>query len=127
MAQLTLELPTAFIEQARRHADEIDQPVEQFLAGELLGRPLGAEPVDLSALTDEQLMVHITAMVPEPMQERISDLAWLANDGKLTDAEKDEYDRLLLQAHTASMLKAHALLAWKRRHGTLPPPFTSTK
>ena len=136
MRQVTLQIPDEVWEIASLNARRTDRPVEEFLASRLArellsGREASIEPmssdpwsvIDLSGLTDEQLRLHISARLPQEVQVRLTDLQSRNNEGMLSSAEMEEFDRLLRVVHTGTMLKAHALLAWKRRHGSLPPEF----
>jgi hypothetical protein len=71
-------------------------------------------------LTDEQLMKHIHARLPGDLQQRLIRLQQRSSSGELSREETDEFDRLLHVVHASSVLKAHALLLWKQRHGQLP-------
>lgn len=130
MPQVTLELPPAFLENARRQAERIHQPVEKFLVRELEEKAeystpsvLDLDRLRLIALTDDQLLVLIHSMAPPEFQERISDLMWRNNDGALTPEELAELDEMLVESQLGNILKARAMLTWKERHGVLPPGF----
>jgi hypothetical protein len=79
--------------------------------------------MDFSGLTDEQLLVHIHAMLPDDLQKRLTELQARNNEGELQPDEVEAFDRLLRIVHTGTLLKSHALLAWERRYGALPQGF----
>src|SRR4051794_17245005 len=124
MTTVTLDLPPAAWERAQAGAEAAGCTVETYLASRLTEPEDGLEwarHADLAGLSDDQLLVHIHAMVPPAVQERLSRLQHDNNEGKLAPAELDEFDRLIRSAHAGTLLKARALLEWRRRHGSLPP------
>jgi hypothetical protein len=124
VAQVRLELPDAVYERARREAESAREPVETYLARYLEERVLPVwEDVDLTGLSDEQLLLHIRASVAPEVQERLDGFRTVNSERRLTADEQSEYERLIRVGHAGTMLKARALLAWKSRHGHLPPGF----
>jgi hypothetical protein len=53
----------------------------------------------------------VDLQVDPPVQERIDSLAELANEGKLCDAERSEYEALINAADFISILKLKARLS----------------
>ena len=53
----------------------------------------------------------VDLQVDPPVQERIDSLAELANEGKLSDAERSEYEALINAADFISILKLKARLS----------------
>ena len=130
MAQATLSLPDEAWERARIAAELAHRPVEEYLADQL-ARDFqpgagGAEPdpdleqLDLSGLADEQLGVLIFTQLPNEIQDRLAELQSGNTEGALSEDESREFARLQKMLHASTMLKAQALLAWKRKHGRLP-------
>lgn len=135
MPHVVVDIPEPLWDTAARRARAASRSLEDYLSehlrSQLLADPVTAagntagvlealEALDLSALTDEQLLTHIDARVPESMQDRLTDLQARNSAEGLTAAELDDFDRILNAANASAILKAQALLAWKSRYGKLP-------
>ena len=138
MRQVTLEISDDLWEFASDVANRDQRGLEQILT-EMLVRMFSAEKLanqavtdadairnlDLSGLSDEQLLVHIEAKAAPQVQERLSYLQAANREGEISMAEVAEFDRLLRGIQVSTLLKAKALSTWKSRHGKLPPGFES--
>jgi hypothetical protein len=126
MATVTLDLPPAAWERARAGALAAGCTVETYLVSRLAeseGDLVWARHVDLIGLSDDQLLVHIHAMVSPGVQERLSDLLERNGEGELAAGEREELEHLIRSAHVGMLIKAKALVEWKNRHGSLPEGF----
>jgi hypothetical protein len=129
MTQVTLELPDEVWEHARQQAEEARCSVEELFTRSVRAGAREEDRlaetwkyIDLGGLPDEELRVVIRANLPDDLQERLSELLELNSEGDLPAKGRAELDELMKKVHTGTMLRAVALLAWVRRHGS-PPPF----
>jgi hypothetical protein len=127
MRQVLLELPDDVYERAVCMAELATERVESYLARCLQdvfdGRERFWGHLDLSGLDDKVLLATVAATASTGIQDQLDQLRALNSARQLTRAEQSEYERLIRVAHTGTMLRARALLAWKVRHGCLPPGF----
>jgi hypothetical protein len=130
MPQVVLNLPDELLERASIRAAAAGQSLEGYLVERLACRSADGAPegsprtewdlIDLSGISDEQLLMFIEAGFPRDMQERLSQLQARAAEGAWTAGEAEELGQLARQARTMTFLKERASVAWKGRHGELP-------
>jgi hypothetical protein len=131
MPQVVLELPDDVLERAESEARKRHRSTEGILTDAILSvmdKPrsdseVRSEPwkdADLSHLSDDVLMGHIRTALPRQFQDRMSVLQERNARRNITHEERVELDEMMRKLHTNTLLKAHALVAWKNRHGSLP-------
>jgi hypothetical protein len=130
MRQVVLELPDDVLERANAEARRSHRSTESLLADALVGRLRRSEAdlpdiseaskMDLSEMPDPMLEALIRTPLSADFDARLSELGALNSAGELTGDQRGEFERMLRVVHSSTMLKALALAAWRRRHGSLP-------
>jgi hypothetical protein len=103
---VTLELPSAVVEQARVVAARTHQTLEDVLS-DWLDRFVSDLPVD--SLTDEQVLALCDMQMDDNQQQELNELLAQQREGQLTELAREQLERLMNIYRRGLVQKAEAL------------------
>lgn len=114
--QLTLELPSELVRQARALAASTNRRLEDAVA-EWIGRAISEPPVE--SLSDSEVRATCERELPESVQTELSELLKANREDTLNPDERDRLEALLASYRRGLVRKAQALKVAVSR-GLLP-------